>query len=190
MAFCDRFFENSLPHIEKKVLKPPMTDLIHLITREHVILHELLHCKTIISDISIKDSQVNIGGTDYLMYGAQGCSYVVKALGGGFSRDAIHNADSYAWLATAKYFSDRWQVKLNLEPQGVRGRDSSDGTDLYGETDLIGPSDPGWPVPSELEDPPPDPVPNPGPTYSCDKDCCGFVPDPDFCNKNCGGPRC
>jgi len=61
---------------------------------------------------------------------------------------------------------------------------------------------PQQPDPSPQPDPAsqPDPAAQPDPfpacksvdlsQLSCNKDCCGFIPCPDWCNANCGGRSC
>lgn len=125
-TFCPKFFSSLVEPIKEIASRRGNTvaDLPNLMSREHVVIHEWMHCGLPKFPISIVDQNWN--GND--VYGAEKChEYAWKNAkihdGKKLSPRAINmdvelNADSYAWYLTNRWF----QGEKNWDDPG-KGRD-------------------------------------------------------------------
>jgi hypothetical protein len=126
MVFCDSFWSEDLPHVLDRVKAKPTRALNNLLTQEHIILHELMHADIAGFQEHIEDVQTILPGesdnaeipggiTKVAAYGVSRCKKLAQKKIPNLQ--TLKNADSYAWFASSKYFSDAWGVQVN-EPEG------------------------------------------------------------------------
>lgn len=118
-VFCPPFFEE-VKFIQEIGNGPQkrLTDLAILASREHVMVHELMHADVATGRWGtnhIIDVISSIPGTDGMvkMYGAQRChefawKYADQKQGNGVNPEVSWNADNYAWYYSNEFFAKRW----------------------------------------------------------------------------------
>ena len=117
IVFCPLFFRgytylNRVTAGEQK----PLEDLQQLVTYEHMLAHELLHCDVIGTVKSIEDIKGNIPGQrdGQDIYGAWRCHEFAWAYNrgprpGGVNIMTALNADNYVWFLTNRWFDKHWK---------------------------------------------------------------------------------
>ncbi|KAF2739129.1 hypothetical protein EJ04DRAFT_559937 [Polyplosphaeria fusca] len=130
IVFCPVLFDPSdngvqLSHVADRVLHPATNDVSELWTWEHTALHELMHVSTAgyttllavndspgkISDLSQRINSIEKEPRP--LYGSHACHTYAQFKSP--PKWAPSNADSYAWMATAKYFQNKWGTRVTRE---------------------------------------------------------------------------
>jgi hypothetical protein len=113
-TFCPKFFSSLVEPIKGIASRRGNTvaDLPNLISREHIIIHEWMHCDLPKFPIHIVDKEWNVNA----VYGAEKCHEYAwknaKTHDGKMLRprainmDVELNADSYAWYLTNRWFQN------------------------------------------------------------------------------------
>ncbi|CAI6335151.1 unnamed protein product [Periconia digitata] len=139
----------NLNHVAERVNGGATTSGSGLTSWQHVVLHELLHVraggyKTIrtgdgdlqyITDISARVS--NLDKSKVPIYGSSLCHQYAQFKQP--AKYAMSNADSYAWMATAKYYLDNWGTRITrreFEENNAQPDDTIETPESYCESQV------------------------------------------------------
>lgn len=114
--FCPLFFTyRYLARLTARKARP-IDELQSLVTYEHLLAHEILHCDIIGTKSPIVDMIGNIPGQpdQQQIYGASRCHEWAWAYNRGGSLGPVNiqtalNADNYAWFLTNRWFDKHWK---------------------------------------------------------------------------------
>lgn len=135
IMFCPLFFRKTYLNRLTDQKARPVEELQSLVTYEHILAHEILHCDIIGVKSPIVDMNGNIPGQrdNQPIYGASRChewawAYNRGPLGPVNIQTAL-NADNYVWFLTNRWFDKHW--KWNEYVGGNLYGDSRDGSWIH-----------------------------------------------------------